>query len=93
MKLPFKTMMMLIIMIVISIILFSTISCAVSKEVANKSGAELWSQNCQHCHNSPSPNSFSQDQWETIGMHMQTRALITEQERIKIVNFLQRTAK
>lgn len=64
-------------------------SCAVSQKVANKSGAELWAQNCQHCHNTPSPNSFSGEQWVTIGMHMQTRALITEKERDKIVEFLQ----
>jgi len=67
-------------------------SCVASKKVADKSGAQLWAENCQHCHNTPSPTSFSGEQWETIGMHMQTRALITEQERIKIVEFLQQTA-
>ena len=64
-------------------------SCKVSQNVADKSGAQLWGENCQRCHNTPTPTSFSAEQWETIGMHMQTRALITEQERKKIVEFLQ----
>ncbi|MGC8750714.1 c-type cytochrome [Hydrotalea sp.] len=62
--------------------------CAPTKAVAAKSGAQLWAENCQRCHNTPSPASYSAEQWETIGMHMQTRALITEAERKKIVDFL-----
>ncbi|WP_218836720.1 MULTISPECIES: cytochrome c [unclassified Hydrotalea] len=62
--------------------------CAPTKAVAAKSGAQLWAENCQRCHNTPSPVSFSAEQWETIGMHMQTRALITQTEREKIVAFL-----
>ncbi len=68
---------------------FTIASCVASQKVASKSGAQLWAENCQHCHNTPAPGSFSGDQWETIGMHMQTRALITESERNKIVEFLQ----
>lgn len=84
-----------IIMIIVFItgITISIESCKVSQKVANKSGAQLWSENCQHCHNTPDPTSFSGDQWETIGMHMQTRALITESERNKIVEFLQQSDK
>jgi hypothetical protein len=67
-------------------------SCVASKKVADKSGAQLWGENCQHCHNTPTPTSFSGEQWETIGMHMQTRALITEDERNKIVEFLKQAA-
>jgi len=63
-------------------------SCVESKQVAAKSGAQLWAENCQRCHNTPSPNSFSHDQWITVGMHMQTRAQLTDKERIKIVAFL-----
>ena len=68
-------------------------SCVASQKVADKSGAQLWGENCQRCHNTPSPGSFSGDQWITIGMHMQTRALITEKERDKIVEFMQQAAK
>ncbi len=63
-------------------------SCVESQKVAAKSGAQLWAENCQRCHNTPSPNSFSHDQWITVGMHMQTRAQLTDKEREKIVAFL-----
>jgi hypothetical protein len=62
--------------------------CKASQMVSNKTGAQLWAENCQRCHNTPSPNSFSPDQWETVGLHMQSRALITDEERNKIVAFL-----
>jgi hypothetical protein len=74
---------------IILALVLTLVSCKVSQSVADKSGAQLWGENCQRCHNTPTPSSFSSDQWETIGMHMQTRALITEQERKKIVEFLQ----
>jgi len=62
--------------------------CKASQQVSSKSGVQLWSENCQRCHNTPSPASFSPEQWETIGMHMQSRALLTDEERNKIVAFL-----
>ena len=71
--------------------LIGSVNSCVSEKVANKSGAQLWAENCQHCHNTPSPNAYSGEQWVTIGMHMQTRALITEQERDKIVEFLKQS--
>ena len=73
--------------IIISIGLISN-GCAVSQKIEAKSGAQLWAENCQRCHNTPSPSTFSSEQWETIGMHMQTRALLTDKERDKIVAFL-----
>lgn len=63
-------------------------SCTASQKIESKSGAQLWAENCQRCHNTPSPSSFSAEQWETIGMHMQTRGMITDKERDKIVAFL-----
>jgi hypothetical protein len=63
-------------------------SCTVSEKITAKSGAQLWAENCQRCHNTPSPSTFSNDQWETVGMHMQTRSMITEDEKNKIVQFL-----
>lgn len=63
--------------------------CKESPKVAAKSGAQLWGENCQRCHNTPQPTTFSDEQWETLGMHMQTRALLTENEKKKIVAFLQ----
>jgi hypothetical protein len=74
--------------IVFTIVLMTTNGCAVSEKISAKSGAQLWAENCQRCHNTPPPNTFSQEQWETVGLHMQSRALITDTERDKIVAFL-----
>lgn len=63
-------------------------SCTASQKIEAKSGAQLWAENCQRCHNTPSPSTFSPEQWETVGMHMQSRALLTDKERDKIVDFL-----
>jgi hypothetical protein len=63
--------------------------CVESKMISEKSGAQLWAENCQRCHNTPAPTTFSDEQWKTVGMHMQSRALLTTTERDKIVEFLQ----
>ena len=73
--------------VIISIALILN-GCAASQKIQAKSGAQLWAENCQRCHNTPSPSTFSPEQWETVGMHMQTRALLTDTERDKIVAFL-----
>ncbi len=78
--------LMIIIITTLSAIILN--SCAVSSKIQSKSGAQLWAENCQRCHNTPSPSTFSPEQWETIGMHMQSRSLITDKERDKIVAFL-----
>lgn len=65
-------------------------SCTTQREVAaQKSGAELWAQNCIRCHNIPSPSAYSDVEWETIGLHMQERANMTDEQIEKIVAFLQ----
>jgi hypothetical protein len=79
------------VLLILGLILFvglTFMGCKASQQVAAKSGVQLWAENCQRCHNTPSPSSFSPEQWETIGMHMQTRALLTDEEKTKIVNFL-----
>lgn len=63
--------------------------CKASEAVTSKTGAQLWGENCRRCHNAPDPNTFSAEQWKTVGMHMQTRALLTNVERDKIIAFLQ----
>lgn len=62
--------------------------CA-STKMLDKGGAELWSENCIRCHSTPPPNSFTKEQWETIGMHMRVRAALTDDETKKITEFLQ----
>jgi len=84
-----KNIIILIIIAFSTAGIFSINGCVASKKVAAKSGVQLWSENCIRCHNTPSPNTYSPEQWETIGMHMQTRALLTNDERDKIVAFLQ----
>ena len=75
--------------IVMAIIcLYAINGCKTSEAVASKSGAQLWGENCRRCHNPPSPSTYSEQQWITVGMHMQSRALLTDAERDKIVDFL-----
>lgn len=74
--------------VLISFLIIFFQRCTVSQKIEMKSGVQLWAENCQRCHNTPPPNTFSAEQWETIGLHMQSRALLTNAERVKIVNFL-----
>jgi nitrate/TMAO reductase-like tetraheme cytochrome c subunit len=52
------------------------------------SGQELWSMNCQRCHNMRSPAMYSNAQWEVIVHHMRVRANITGAEQRAIADFL-----
>lgn len=71
---------------VLAIVIYS---CASSNQISNeKSGAVLWGENCMRCHSAPSPTDFSDNQWKTIGLHMQVRANLTQGETEKIVEFL-----
>ncbi len=84
-----KKLTLLSIMITLAVSMMVIInSCTASQKISMKSGAQLWSENCQRCHNTPSPSSFTPEQWETVGMHMQSRALLTEVEKNKIIEFL-----
>ena len=83
-----KQIVLSILVILIIPVIVIVNSCTVSQKISAKSGAQLWAENCQRCHNTPSPSTFSAEKWETIGMHMQSRALLTDKERDKIVAFL-----
>jgi hypothetical protein len=63
-------------------------SCAVPQHIADKSGAQLWAENCQRCHNTPPPNAFNDMQWEVATTHMTSKLVLTEDEEKKIVEFL-----
>ncbi len=72
-------------------IFFSSIvtSCAsTSNLAASKSGAQLWGENCLRCHNNPSPETFSDTEWDVAVMHMQVRANLPAEEAEKIAEFL-----
>lgn len=90
MKILYNTKMAILGILIVFIMSMAAIlnSCTASQKVESKSGAQLWAENCQRCHNTPSPSTFSPEKWETIGMHMQSRALLTEKEKDKIVAFL-----
>ena len=68
------------------------VSCNVTeklpKSIADKTGSQLWGENCGRCHNAPAPGDFSDYAWEIVGQHMRTRANLTETETDKIVDFL-----
>ena len=61
--------------------------CKASQAVADKSGATLWSENCQRCHNSPPRSAYSNIQWDVVNTHMRQRAILTEDEYKKINEF------
>ena len=63
-------------------------SCAVSKKVQDKTGTQLWGENCGRCHNAPGPGEFSSANWDIIGRHMRVRTNITETEEKKIIDYL-----
>jgi len=87
-NLKYKMSAVIVLFSIAVTIALSVGSCASSAKITDKSGAQLWAENCQRCHNTPSPSTFSPEKWETVGMHMQSRALLTNTERDKIVSFL-----
>ena len=78
-----KKITTIIIFLIISGSAFLISSCAPTKEIAEKSGAQLWGENCNRCHSAPSQDQYSKDQWGIIGIHMKLKAGITDDERIK----------
>jgi hypothetical protein len=75
------------------------IGCATNKQsgevaggtapsASEKSGAQLWAENCIRCHNIRSPSNYSPAQWEVVMMHMRVRANLTPEEHKKILEFL-----
>lgn len=63
------------------------ITSCISTKVQAKSGNELWSENCQRCHNSPPRSAYSNIQWDVVNTHMRQRAILTEDEYKKINEF------
>src|SRR5947208_16779199 len=46
----------------------------------DKSGSQLWAENCSRCHNIRPPQQYSDAQWSMIVQHMRMRADLTGQE-------------
>ena len=49
----------------------------------------MWAENCNRCHNAPSPERYGNAQWAVIVHHMRVRANLTGDEQRKITEFLQ----
>jgi hypothetical protein len=75
-----------------AIFLMQFSNCAISQKVKDKTGIQLWGENCGRCHNAPGPGEFSAANWEIIGSHMQVRTNITDDEKEKIISYLKSTA-
>jgi len=63
--------------------------CKASEKISSKSGAQIWGETCIRCHNTPSPETFSDVEWEVATRHMELRANLTPEEAQKVVEFLQ----
>lgn len=57
-----------------------------------KSGAQMWAENCNRCHNVRAPQSYSPAQWDVAMLHMRVRANLTGEEARKILEFLKSSA-
>ncbi len=79
----------LIIVFAIIITMGLVFASCISSKVTDKSGSQLWAQNCMRCHNSPPSSAFTNTQWNIISSHMRQRAMLTETESKKILEFLQ----
>jgi hypothetical protein len=81
----------LIIMIIMVSVAALISGCAISQKVNDKTGTQLWGENCGRCHNAPGPVEFSNVHWDIIGTHMRVRTNITETEEKKIIDYLKST--
>jgi len=61
---------------------------AATKAPPSKGAAQLWSENCNRCHNLRPPGEFSDAQWDVIVHHMRVRANLTAEEHRQILTFL-----
>jgi len=64
------------------------VAAGTTPSAAEKSGAQLWAENCVRCHNIRSPSNYSPAQWEVVMMHMRVRTNLTPEEHKKIIEFL-----
>ena len=77
-------------MVIGALITLTIASCSAEKTAAykNRSGAQLWGENCIRCHNTPSPSSYNDTDWSTIGLHMRIRANLTDEQAEKVFEFI-----
>ncbi len=78
-------------LLLLALVLGLLTGCASSVPIAEKPGAQLWGENCGHCHNIRPPNSLTDAEWDAVVTHMRTRANLTAIEAEKILEFLQQS--
>ena len=78
----------IIIMVALILVVGVIIQSCVSSKITDKGGSQLWTENCQRCHNSPSSSAFTNSQWDLVMAHMKTRATLTDDQYKKILEFL-----
>jgi cytochrome c5 len=54
-----------------------------------KGRAQIWSQTCNRCHNTRSPDSYSGREWSVVMTHMRVRGYLTGDDQRAILEFLQ----
>ncbi len=60
---------------------------------AQRSGVEIWSQNCGTCHNMQPANRYTATAWETIMESMKIAARLTDDDAAAILEFLKGGAR
>lgn len=87
-KFSMKARSGLLIVLITGIMMLLSACASTSPKEQQASGAQLWAQKCQSCHNAPPPSAMSTEQWDVIIYHMRVKANLTNQEAKKIVAFL-----
>jgi cytochrome c5 len=85
-RINIKTTLAALVVAILSAVIIN--GCAVPESISSKSGAQLWGENCNRCHNAPDPHTFSDDQWDAAVEHMHQKAILTDTEAKKILEFL-----
>ena len=62
---------------------------AISNAVPAKGRAQIWSETCNRCHNTRSPDSYSGNEWAIVMTHMRVRGYLTGEDQRAILEFLQ----
>ena len=91
MKLKVKLLYIFVYLLVVTTVVMN--ACKVPEDIALKSGAQLWGENCNRCHNAPDPSTYSDDQWDVVVEHMRQKALLTDVEIAKVREFMKSANK
>ncbi len=91
MKIKIKLLYILVSALIVSTAIMN--ACKTPEAISSKSGAQLWGENCNRCHNAPDPSTYGDDQWEVIVEHMRQKALLTDTEIAKVLDFMKTANK